>query len=84
MNVYTLGVNPSATIILLTFSMEVSSYRKEFAPFGRMGLLSRAMIVLGNLQYQGVHLIWITVGQLNALLAVGASGVVWIFFLSSV
>ena len=49
-----------------------------------MGLLGRVMIVLGNLQYQGVHLIWITEGQLNALLAVGASGVVWIIFLSSI
>ena len=39
---------------------------------------------LVNFQCRGVLLIWIMVGQGPIALAVGASGVVWIFFLSSI
>ena len=41
-------------------------------------------MVLGNFQCRGVLLIWIIVGQGPTALAVGAGGVVWTFFLSSV
>ena len=37
-----------------------------------------------NFQCQGVLLIWIIVGQGPIALAVGAGGVVWTFFLSSI
>ena len=37
-----------------------------------------------NFQYWGVLLIWIIVGQGVIVLALGAGGVVWTFFLSSV
>ena len=37
-----------------------------------------------NFQCRGVLLIWIIVGQGPAVLAVGAGGVVWTFFLSSI
>ena len=37
-----------------------------------------------NFQCRGVLLIWIIVGQGPAVLAVGADGVVWTFFLSSI
>ena len=37
-----------------------------------------------NFQCRGVLLIWITVGQGPIVLAVGAGGVVWTFFLSSI
>ena len=37
-----------------------------------------------NFQYWGVLLIWIIEGQGPIVLAVGASGVVWTFFLSSI
>ena len=41
-------------------------------------------MVLGKLPMPGVLLIWIRVGQGPAALAVGASRVVWTFFLSSI
>ena len=37
-----------------------------------------------NFQCRGVILIWIIVGQGPIALAVGAGGVVWTFFLSSI
>ena len=37
-----------------------------------------------NFQCRGVLLIWIKVGQGPTALAVGAAGVVWTFFLSSI
>ena len=37
-----------------------------------------------NFQCRGVLLTWITVGQGRIVLAVGAGGVVWTFFLSSI
>ena len=37
-----------------------------------------------NFQCWGVLLIWITVGQGTVVLAVGAGGVVWTVFLSSI
>ena len=37
-----------------------------------------------NFQYRGVLLVWIIVWQGPTALAVGASGVVWTFFLSSI
>ena len=37
-----------------------------------------------NFQYRGVLLTWIQVGQGPTALAVGAGGVVWTFFLSSI
>ena len=37
-----------------------------------------------NFQCRGVLLIWIIVGQGPIALAIGASGVVWTFFLSSI
>ena len=37
-----------------------------------------------NFQCRGVLLIWIRVGQGPTALAVGASGVVWTFFLTSI
>ena len=37
-----------------------------------------------NFQCRGVLLIWIRVGQGPTALAVGAGGVVWTFFLSSI
>ena len=37
-----------------------------------------------NFQCRGVLLIWIIVGQGPTALAVGAGGVVWTFFLSSI
>ena len=41
-------------------------------------------MVLGNFQCRAVLLIWIRVGQRPTALAVGAGGVVWTFFLSSI
>ena len=41
-------------------------------------------MVLGKLPVPGRPTIWITVGQGPTALAVGAGGVVWTFFLSSV
>ena len=41
-------------------------------------------MVLGKLPEPGRPTIWITVGQGFTALAVGAGGIVWIFFLSSV
>ena len=41
-------------------------------------------MVLGKLPVQGRPTIWITVGQGPRALAVGAGGVVWTFFLSSI
>ena len=41
-------------------------------------------MVLGKLPVPGVLLIWIRVGQGPTALAVGADGVVWTFFLSSI
>ena len=41
-------------------------------------------MVLVNFQCRGVLLIWIRVGQGPAALAVGAGGVVWTFFFSSI
>ena len=40
--------------------------------------------VLGKLAVRGVLLIWITVGQGPIALTVGAGGVFWTFFLSSI
>ena len=37
-----------------------------------------------NFQCRGVLLIWIIVGQGPAVLAVGAGGDVWLYFLSSI
>ena len=41
-------------------------------------------MVLGKLPVPGRPTIWITVGQGPTALAVGAGGVVWTFFLSSI
>ena len=41
-------------------------------------------MVLGKLPVPGRPTIWITVGQGPIALAVGASGVIWIFLLSSI
>ena len=49
---------------------------------GRGGLVVRWCWV--NLQCRGVLLIWITGGQGPTALAVGAGGVVWTVFLSSI
>ena len=42
------------------------------------------MMVLGNFQCQGILLSWVGVGQGPTVLAVGAGGVVWTFFLFSI
>ena len=41
-------------------------------------------MVLGKLQCRGILLIWFRAGQGHTALAVGAGGVVWTFFLSSI
>ena len=42
------------------------------------------MVLNGTLTVPGVLLIWIRVGQRPSAFAVGAVGVVWTFFLSSI
>ena len=41
-------------------------------------------MVMGNFQCRGILLTWTRVGQGPTALAVGAGGVVWTFFLSSI
>ena len=41
-------------------------------------------MVLGKLPVPGIQLIWTIVGQGPIALAVGADGVVWTFFVSSI